>query len=64
MTLRSSSLSLLTVPTVFSKSCLAYGDRALCFAIPREWDKLPELVRKAQTVESFKKNLKKYRFNL
>ena len=37
--LRSSSLRLLTVPSVASKSCLAYDDRAFSIAAPREWNK-------------------------
>ena len=37
-TLRSSSLRLLTVPSVASKNCLAYIDRAFSIAAPREWN--------------------------
>ena len=56
-TLRSSTLRLLAVPSEAS-SCSGYGDPAFSIAAPREWNKLPESVRKAQSVESFKNQLK------
>ena len=63
-TLRSSKLGLLRVPQAASRTCSAYGDRAFSIAAPREWNKLPESIRKAQCVEAFKNKLKTYLFNL
>ena len=63
-TLRSSTLGLLRVPPGASRTCSAYGDRAFSIAAPREWNKFPESITKAQSVEVFKNKLKTYLFNL
>ena len=59
--LRSSTLGLLCIP----KSRLRmYGDRCFDVAVATEWNKLPEHIRAAKTVTSFRKNLKTHLFNM
>lgn len=59
--LRSSSASLLYVPRTRLKT---YGDRSFYYAAPSLWNSLPENVKNAATVESFKKGLKTHLFNM
>ena len=40
-----------------------FGDRAFSIAGPKAWNSLPQSVRSADTVDSFKRKLKFYLFN-
>ena len=57
--LRSSASHLLVVPRTKLKT---YGDRAFSVAGPRLWNSLPNLVKEAESVDSFKRALKTYYF--
>ena len=59
-TLRSSGTGLLTIPQVSSKK---HGEAAFSCYGPRLWNRLPENLRVAQTVEVFQKRLKTHLFN-
>ena len=52
--LRSSRAGLLSVPRIKTKQ----GEAAFSFYAPRLWNKLPEYLRSAETVSSFKSGLK------
>ena len=41
-----------------------FGDRAFSVAGPIVWNSLPESVRSAETLASFKRKLKTYLFNI
>jgi hypothetical protein len=57
--LRSGNKSLL----VEARSNLCtFGDRSFAHAAPRLWNRLPQHIREAQTIESFKKQLKTHLF--
>jgi len=43
---------------------LSFGDRAFSVAYPTVWNSLPESVRSAETLASFKRKLKTYMFNI
>jgi len=58
--LRSSGAGQLTVPFVRSKR----GKAAFCIYAPNAWNKLPEHLRMASTLESFKSGLKTFIFNM
>ena len=53
---RSNDKSLLENPTSLNKN--KFGDKAFSFAAPKLWNALPENVRNAVTLLSFKKILK------
>jgi hypothetical protein len=57
--LRSSSNGLLVVPKSRTST---YGDRAFSIAAPRLWNNLPENIRNAHSVSSFKHHLKTHLF--
>ena len=57
--LRSSSKSLLTVPTMNSVTC---GERAFSFCAPASWYTLPDCLKKAASFSSFKSALKTFLF--
>jgi len=59
--LRSVSNMLLVVPRTRLKS---YGDRAFSVAAPKLWNALPDNIRSAQTLSSFKQKLKTHLFQL
>jgi hypothetical protein len=59
-TLRSSSQHLLFVP---KSRTVRYGDRAFSVVAPNIWNNLPEHIRGATTVNTFKSHLKTYLFN-
>ena len=59
--LRSSSTELLTVPKARTKR---HGEAAFSFYAPNLWNTLPEYLRMAETVETFKHALKTYLFDL
>ena len=59
--LRSSGTELLTVPKVRTKR---HGEAAFSFYAPNIWNALPEYLRKAETVETFKRKLKTHLFSL
>src|SRR4029434_10976933 len=59
--LRSSGTELLTVPKVRIKR---HGEAAFSFYAPSLWNTLPEYLRMAVTVETFKHTLKTYLFDL
>ena len=63
-TLRSRSKGLLQVPRAARSAKRTYGSRAFFIAAPKEWNALPEHVRRATSVQSFKTSLKTYLFNL
>ena len=54
--LRSSSKKLLSEQLPRNKN--KFEDRAFSFVAPKLWNKLPDSVRNAVTLESFKENLK------
>ena len=54
--MRSSSKTLLSEPISQSKN--KFEDRAFSFVAPKLWNNLPDSVRNAITLDSFKKNLK------
>ena len=58
-TLRSSSQSLLAAPKTKLKS---YGDRSFQVAAQKEWNKLPNFIKEAKSVNCFKKLLKTFLF--
>ena len=58
--LRSSSKKLLNEQLPRNKN--KFEDRAFSFVAPKLWNKLPDSVRNAVTLESFKKNLKTHLF--
>ena len=57
--LRSSSKHLLKPNTA---RLISYGERSFQFAAPSLWNSLPEHIRKSQTLNCFKSNLKTYLF--
>ena len=57
--LRSSSKSLLTVPTMNS---VTYGERAFSFCAPTVWNTLPDSLKNAASLSSFKSALKTFLF--
>ena len=57
--LRSSSRSLLSIPSTKTKS---YGQRAFSFSAPHLWNGLPESLKCSCSLESFKSSLKTYLF--
>ena len=59
--LRSSGTELLTVPKARTKK---HGEAAFSFYAPNLWNTLPEHLRRAETIEIFKRDLKTYLFNL
>src|SRR4029434_8837491 len=59
--LRSSGTELLTVPKARTKR---NGKAAFIFYAPSLWNTLPEYLRMAETVETFKHALKTYLFDL
>ena len=58
-TLRSSQQQLLTVPRC---SLRTYGNRSFAWASPTLWNALPQTIRSACSVESFKTSLKTHLF--
>ena len=58
-TLRSSTRSLLCSPSIKSNS---YGGRAFSAAAPELWNSIPEYIKRAETVETFKTRLKTFLF--
>ena len=56
--LRSSGTGLLTVPRVRTKQ----GEAAFSYYAPKIWNKLPENLRSAATLSSFKSSLKTFLF--
>jgi len=58
--LRSASSLDYIVPRTKTK----FGDRAFSVAGPTVWNSLPESVRSAETLSSFKRKLKTYMFNI
>ena len=59
LNLRSNTANLLKPPSWKLKTM---GKRAFCSAAPRLWNALPDTLRKPQTVDTFKKNLKTHLF--
>ena len=59
--LRSSSADLLDVPTMTYKK---YGKRAFCFYGSTIWNELPQYIRRAVLVDTFKAQLKTYLYTL
>ena len=59
--LRSSEQGLLVVPRVRTKK---YGERAFSFAAPHLYNSLPQKIRMANTIDTFKANLKTHLFRL
>ena len=57
--LHSSSKSLLTVPTMNS---VPYGERAFSFCAPTVWNTLPDSLKNAASLSSFKSALKTFLF--
>ena len=57
--LRSSSMAMLNAPP--SKTS-TYGDRAFAVAAPKLWNTLPRKIREAESLDSFKSQLKTYLF--
>ena len=57
--LRSVSNELLMQPRWLTKT---YGDRAFAVHAPREWNLIPYIIRKSNTISSFKRSLKTYLF--
>ena len=58
-TLRSTNMSLLTVPTTHTK----HGDRAFSCAAPRLWNELPISIKNCPSTSTFKQSVKTYLFN-
>ena len=58
-TLRSSTRSLLCIQLIKSNS---YGGRAFSATAPKLWNSIPEYVKRAETVETFKTRLKTFLF--
>ena len=58
-TLRSSTRSLLCITSIKSKS---YGGRAFSATAPKLWNSIPEYIKRAETVETFKTRLKTFLF--
>ena len=59
--LRSSGTELLIIPKVRTKK---HGEAAFSYYAPNLWNTLPEHIRKAETMEIFKRDLKTHLFNL
>ena len=59
--LRSSALTLLTVPS--APRTATYGARAFAIAAPSLWNQLPEEIRSIQSLSRFKSSLKTFLFN-
>ena len=49
---------------IVSRTKTNFGDRAFSVAGPTVWNSLPESVRSAETLASFKRKLKTYLFNI
>jgi len=60
LTLRSAS----SLDYIVSRTRTKYGDRAFSVAGLTVWNSLPESVRSAETLASFKRKLKTYLFNI
>jgi hypothetical protein len=58
--LRSNSHDRLICPKTSNRT---HGDRAFVYAGPHFWNKLPQHVKKASSVDIFKKKLKTHLFN-
>ena len=58
--LRSSSKLMLSEPVSPNKN--KFEERAFSFVAPKLWNSLPDSVRNANTIDSFKKNLKTHLF--
>jgi hypothetical protein len=58
---RSNANYLLEVPRTYLKT---YGDRSFSFAAATEWNKIPLIIRQAETVDKFKQKVKTYLFDL
>ena len=58
-TLRSSTSSLLYIPSIKSNP---YDGRAFSAAPPELWSSIPEYIKRAETVETFKTRLKTFLF--
>ena len=54
-----STRSLLCIPSIKSNS---YGGRAFSAAAPELWNSIPEYIKRAETVETFKTRLKTFLF--
>ena len=52
-------VSLLCIPSIKSNS---YGGRALSATAPKLWNSIPEYIKRAETVETFKTRLKTFLF--
>jgi hypothetical protein len=61
-TLRSSSQGLLVMP--FRPKTIFYGDRSFAYAAPTLWNQLPQHVRRAESVLTFKRLLKTVLFDM
>jgi exonuclease III len=61
MNLRSKSRMMLEIPEAYGTN--NFADRAFNRSAPHLWNKLPDKVRKAETISSFKKSLKTHLFN-
>jgi len=46
------------------RMCTKFGDRACSVASPRAWNKLPTDIRSCDSVESFKRKLKRHLFGI
>ena len=57
---RSASIQDYIVP----RTKTTFGDRAFSVACPTVWNSLPESVRSAETLSSFKRKLKTFLFNI
>ena len=57
--LRIQALELLDIPKTRLKT---YGERSFIYAAAKEWNKLPLVIRKLPSVDSFKQNLKTHLF--
>lgn len=62
-TLRSSSQLLLSLPSTREVSTQYYGSRAFSIAAPTLWNKLPEEIRHAEKLATFKRLLKTHLFS-
>ena len=62
--LRSGSKRLLQILRAARSAKACYGMRAFSIVAPKEWNRLPDSVRCADSVHCFKKALKTYLFNL
>ena len=57
--LRSATKELLAIPKTKTATC---GDRAFSVGGPKNWNRLPYILRETQTFNSFKNGLKTYLF--